>query len=101
MGGTINLYSPRNNNFSNRETKFQIMIPEGNPQATPVFPPPVTTPTAFVASSKQVEFADEESATYNLELENDDYGGGQKEGCTQEMLFTADATSLLPVVAMA
>merc|ERR1719150_3039241 len=109
--GTINLYSPRNNNFSNRETKFQIMIPDGNSQATTTFPPPVTTPSGFVESSKQVEFADEESATYTLELdndqppfdpvENDDYGGGQKEGCTQEMLFTADATSLLPVVAMA
>jgi len=107
--GTINLYSPRNNNFSNRETKIQIMI-SGTTTNTN-FPPPVTTPSAFVASSKKVEFADEESANYSSALENDqppfdpvendDYGGGQKEGCTQEMLFAGDATSLLPVVAMA
>merc|ERR1711860_96222 len=67
-----------------------------------------TTPSAFVASSKKVEFADETSANYSSALEtdqppfdpveNDDYGSGQKEGCTQEMLFTGGASSYLPVL---
>jgi len=106
--GTINLYSPRNNNFSNRETKFQIKIkPQGG--GSVAFPKPVTQPSAFVMS-KKVEFADEDSANYTSSLEtdqppfdpveNDDYGSGQKEGCTQEMLFTGSATSYLPVFAM-
>merc|ERR1712025_754955 len=105
----ISPYSPRNNNFSNRETKFQIMVPKAN-GAIIAFPNPVTTPSAFVASSKKVEFADEESTNYTSALENDqppfdpvendNYGDGQKEGCTQEMLFTGGATSYLPVFAM-
>merc|ERR1719436_2045423 len=106
--GTINLYSPRNNNFSNRESKFQIKIkPQGG--GSVAFPKPVTQPSAFVMS-KKVEFADEDSANYTSALEidqppfdpveNDDYGSGQKEGCTQEMLFTGSATSYLPVFAM-
>merc|ERR1719189_302465 len=74
------------------------------------YPAPVTTPSAFVASSKKVEFADETSANYSSALEtdqppfdpveNDDYGSGQKEGCTQEMLFAGGASSYLPVLAM-
>jgi len=107
--GTINLYSPRNNNFSNRETKVQIIVPPKDGGAL-AYPNPVTTPSAFVASSKKVEFADETSANYSSALEtdqppfdpveNDDYGSGQKEGCTQEMLFTGGASSYLPVFAM-
>merc|ERR1712087_694191 len=86
--GTINLYSPRNNNFSNRETKVQIIVPPKD-GGTIAYPAPVTTPSAFVASSKKVEFADETSANYSSALEtdqppfdpveNDDYGSGQKE----------------------
>merc|ERR1719273_349966 len=109
--GTINLYSPRNNNFSNRESKFQIKInPTGGGT---IAPPPISalsTPAAFVRS-KEVEFADEESTNYTAFLEtdkppfdpveNDNYGSGQKEGCTQEMLFTGGAATYVPVFSIA
>jgi hypothetical protein len=109
--GVINLYSPRNNNFSNRQTQIQIKInPAGG--GTVVLPPrtAVNTPADAFVMAKKVEFADEESTNYTNSLEtdqppfdpveNDDYGSGQKEGCTQEMLFTGGATSYLPVLAM-
>jgi hypothetical protein len=95
------LYSPRNNNFSNRETRICVSI-KGERAAAGI---PV--PAQFIQITKDPEYADAESTNYTLSLEtdpppfepveNDDYGDGQKEGCTQEMLlFTGSAASYAP-----
>merc|ERR1712154_104277 len=71
-------------------------------------PAPPVAPADFILA-KPFEFADEESQNYTDALEtdqppfdpveNDDYGSGQKEGCTQEMLFTGGASTYIPVFA--
>lgn len=105
--GTITLFSPRNNNFSNRESKVTIRV--GALQGGGG----ILAPAPFQAANqitKEPEFADEESYNYSQALdgdsppfdpvENDDYGTGAKEGCTQEMLFTAGAVTYTPVFVM-
>jgi len=108
--GTINLYSPRNNNFSNRESKFQIKMNPNTGGGSILAPPAGPVAPANFILAKPFEFADEESQNYTDALEtdqppfdpveNDDYGSGQKEGCTQEMLFTGGASTYIPVFAL-
>jgi len=110
-GASLKFFSSRNNNFSNREQKFvyQCKAPNGAIVATPGLggPPAISS---FKASAFQM--ADAESAEYIAAMEsdqppfdpveNDNYGSGQKEGCTQETLFsaTAGAVTFLPGLAM-
>lgn len=106
-GQTDCLFSPRNNNFSNRETRVCVSVQEANAIGGAPVPAQYVTvdPTSLITSS--VEFADENSLNYTNSLEsdappfepveNDDYGDGQKEGCTQTMLlFTGSAASYTP-----
>lgn len=100
----------RNNNFSNRESKVTVIC-EG-PSGGTVAAAPGVTVAAAISSFKAAAFqmADEESAEYIQEMEfdkppfdpveNDNYGDGQKEGCTQESLFVGGAVTLLPGFAM-
>merc|ERR1712038_414035 len=94
------LYSPRNNNFSNRETRICVSV-KGTKAVSGA---PI--PAQFVTLTRPLEYADEESENYTNALEfdappfepveNDDYGDGQKEGCTQEMLlFTLSFDSII------
>jgi len=95
------LYSSRNNNFSNRETRICVSV-KGTKAVSGA---PI--PAQFVQITRPLEYADEDSVNYSQALEfdappfepveNDDYGDGQKEGCTQEMLlFTGSAASYAP-----
>lgn len=95
------LYSSRNNNFSNRETRICVSV-KGTKAVSGA---PI--PAQFTQITRTLEYADEDSVNYSQALEfdappfepveNDDYGDGQKEGCTQEMLlFTGSAASYAP-----
>jgi len=105
-GTTVTMLSGRNNNFSNRESKFTITI--GKPAAVVAVPQP-----PLAAIYKMPEYADEQSANYTKfiesdappfdPIENEGYGEGAEEGCTQDMsLFLAKdgATSYSPAFVM-
>jgi len=106
--------SARNNNFSNRDTKIEVSYYPGGlptPGGVSVVPPPPITPLTGImqVGLKDAEiaadpfFLDNSDADYVLAkmdsdipgfdpVENDDYGEGAKEGCTQEMMiFGGDA----------
>jgi len=99
-------YSARNNNFSNRDTKLHVnYYPNGIPNSGnsgTVISPPAITPLApvtqiglmdgfnFVADNSDAAdvVAELESDIPGFDpVENDDYGQGAKEGCTQEMMM--------------
>jgi hypothetical protein len=101
VGSKMKGYSTRNNNFSNRDSKLQIEVINAG-----VTPTPVLLPQEFVApggSAKIVgdvtENATDVEAKLNADIpgfdpvENDDYGEGAKEGCTQDMLTFASSAS--------
>lgn len=107
-GSVTQLLSARNNNFSNRESKFTIAI--GTPNAIGGLPPPSPPQQAIY---KEPEYADETDANYTAFLEtdappfdpieNEGYGEGAEEGCTQDMslfLQTDGAASYSPVFVM-
>merc|ERR1712080_366421 len=103
------LYSARNNNFSNRDTKLKVFVTAT--ANTPALPP------ATISEYQQVKnplFNDgltysETTGSYDSDatieansdtdiigfdpVENDDYGEGAKEGCTQDMLVFDGASS--------
>lgn len=92
-------YSPRNNNFSNRDSKFIVMVVAAtNPLAPPALNPAefilpaATNKPQFVAyTEEEIEAGMEADVPGFDPVENDDYGTGAKEGCTQEMLTFASA----------
>jgi len=105
-GTTITFMSGRNNNFSNRESKLKITV--GKPNAVVGVPQP-----PLGAIYKTPQYADEEDANYTSfietdappfdPIENEGYGEGAEEGCTQDMsLFLAKdgATSYSPAFVM-
>jgi len=111
VGDVFVAYSTRNNNFSNRDTKFKVMVTD-NANSLPT---PNTLPQEFTANTQFISSTVNGALTYDAELgsyetaasidatadadipgfdpvENDDYGTGAKEGCTQEMIFYAGAS---------
>lgn len=110
-GTIVQWLGTRNNNFSNREQKFVYQCQPTSTTTTALAPAPNT---AVLASFKAAQFTidDAESTAYIAAMEddqppfdpveNDNYGSGQKEGCTQETLFmgTGGAVTLLPGLAM-
>lgn len=110
-GEVLKWLGSRNNNFSNREQKLIFQCQPTSSTTTVLAPAPNT---AVLASFKAAEFKveDVESVAYIEAMEydqppfdpveNDNYGSGQKEGCTQETLFmgTGGAVTLLPGLAM-
>lgn len=108
---SFNFFSHRNNNFSNRDSKVTISyypggIPTSGNSGTVVAPPAITplgpinqiglmdqyikdNPQVFIDNSNQTDvIAEMESDIPGFDpVENDDYGEGAKEGCTQEMMM--------------
>lgn len=109
-GEALKFLSTRNNNFSNREQKFVYQCKVEGGAATAPPPLPVGAISSFKAQAFQM--ADAESAEYIAAMEsdqppfdpveNDNYGSGQKEGCTQETLFSVSGSTVtfLPGLAM-
>jgi len=113
VGGSqvIQAVSARNNNFSNRDTKITIKYYQGTKPGnsggtTTVIAPPASTPLGSViqvglmdqviaADPFFVDNQETDLVTDNLQMdipgfdpvENDDYGSGALEGCTQEMMM--------------
>lgn len=102
--------SARNNNFSNRDTKIQVTyyangIPTSGNGGTVIAPPPSTPLQGVVqvglmdkviaADPSFVDNQESADVMANLAMdipgfdpvENDDYGSGALEGCTQEMMM--------------
>jgi len=109
-GQVVTGVSCRNNNFSNRESKFVITI--NKPEAVVGVPvPPLQPPQQMI--TREPQYADEDSANYTAfiesdappfdPIENEGYGEGAEEGCTQDMsLFLQQdgATSYSPAFVM-
>jgi len=100
--GSYKLFSTRNNNFSNRDSKSQIVVatapqtitPNGLPQelasgleSTPFKEGGIT----FDTEEMQDAIAEADIPGFDP-VENDDYGEGAKEGCTQDMLTFSGAS---------
>jgi len=105
------LFSARNNNFSNRDSKVTVSyypqgIPTSGNSGTVVSPPAITPLGPVTQIGLMDQFIKDNPAVYtdNSDLpdvvaamesdipgfdpvENDDYGEGAKEGCTQEMMM--------------
>jgi len=104
------LYSARNNNFSNRDTKLKVYVQQSNTSPT--------LPQELILNYDQIKNDlfnkglnyDAATGSYDTEemieansdtdvigfdpVENDDYGEGAKEGCTQDMLVFDGASSV-------
>jgi len=114
VGDVYVAYSSRNNNFSNRDTKLKAMVV--NSVTVPQEQNPNTLPQEFTASNEFMKSSANSGLQYDAvtgsydsaaaidstadadipgfdPVENDDYGTGAKEGCTQEMIFYAGASS--------
>jgi len=110
-GKTHSLYSARNNNFSNRDSKFLIMTtgpPSGATPGVSTVTPPGITLAGFVVEAEEEKY-DPETGSYSSEadidkdldvdipgfdpVENDDYGEGAKSGCTQDLMYFDAARS--------
>jgi len=98
VGKNYMAYSARNNNFSNRDTKLNIMVRQNVNANTPASIPAEFDFPVFENKVKFEALSDEE-ITLGMDadvpgfdpVENDDYGEGAKEGCTQDMLVFPDA----------
>jgi len=101
VGSQYKLYSTRNNNFSNRDVKVQWEV-----QLSTTTVPPNTLPAEFIVSASALATTDviadnctDDGTEAMCEadvpgfdpIENDDYGEGAKEGCTQDMLTFSNA----------
>jgi len=98
-GATFQLYSCRNNNFSNRDTKLQIFYSPGGGTAVP--PPAAakitdvvaqTVPLAFYSTEQQIDKDSETDVPPMNLVENDGYKDGSAAGCTQDLYFGAAST---------
>jgi len=103
VGKNLGAVSARNNNFSNRDFKLMVMVRA--PDADPNSPPAISQEYILPATSQQPEFVayTEEEIELGMEadipgfdpVENEAYGSGTKEGCTQDMLTFASAPAAL------
>merc|ERR1712025_312179 len=116
IGKTQGFYSARNNNFSNRDSKMLIMT--SNPKVGGTSVPIQTTPSIpglapiadlEVQAVPNAPTYNKETGSYDSEaaieanadvdipgfdpVENDDYGEGALEGCTQDLMYFAGAQS--------
>jgi hypothetical protein len=107
VGKNFMAYSARNNNFSNRDTKLNVMVRATvNANTPPSIPAefvvtPVANPIAFVPDTDEMITAGMDADVPGFDpVENDDYGTGAKEGCTQDMLTFAAAPAAVSVFSL-
>jgi hypothetical protein len=113
------LYSPRNNNFSNRDSKVLLFTSStARVDNVPNTVPGGVSPTLLIGEVTAVEnvntaeviYDDPDSAAVVAQLdadikgydpvENDDYGEGAEEGCTQMMMFYNGASTQYSVFSL-